>query len=180
MLNEAFDVQYLADIPARIRNESKGRSRALVYISHEVLIGKHHITPQTILLYLDLINSEAKQLFWGNHYAVIGVAFIVKQPDKLKEVIEKCGLLDKAYQYIKFTLLDELRSVTRRDLLDFLQTHDISVPTDRIDKVLDTILAKTKGVYEPTIEALERVVQGLWDHGDIPGPAPLREAPEYD
>ena len=54
-----------------------------------------------------------------------------------------------------FQLLDEMDRLVKRDLLDFLQTHNIRLPIDRRDRVLDKILEKTDGQYEMTLEELK-------------------------
>lgn len=64
-------------------------------------------------------------------------------------------------------LLDELERVTRRDLIDFIRTHNIAVPADldRRDKALDDILIRSKGSYDRIIDELEHLETRIWQQG---------------
>ncbi|MCI5150989.1 MAG: hypothetical protein D3916_16670 [Candidatus Electrothrix sp. MAN1_4] len=63
-------------------------------------------------------------------------------------------------------LLDELERVNRRDLIDFIRTHNISVPTDLRDRAIDEILARSKGSYSRTLDELECLENRIWRQGD--------------
>lgn len=61
--------------------------------------------------------------------------------------------------------MDELDRVTRRDLIDFIRTHNIAVPTDLRDKAIDDILARSKGSYVRVIDELEHLESRIWQQG---------------
>ncbi|MCP4105000.1 MAG: hypothetical protein GY749_05620 [Desulfobacteraceae bacterium] len=61
-----------------------------------------------------------------------------------------------------FWLLEEMEKVAKRDLLLFLRTHNIDLPIDRRDKVLQKILEKTGGRYEQTVEELKKLRKEAW------------------
>jgi hypothetical protein len=49
---------------------------------------------------------------------------------------------------MSYDLLDEMEHLAKKDLLDFLKTHNIKLPQSRQDKVLEAILKETGGHYE--------------------------------
>jgi len=67
-------------------------------------------------------------------------------------------------------VLDEMEQVSRKDLLDFLHTHNVLLPLSRRDRVLGDILARTQGDYDMTLEALKDIAARAWaDADDKPG-----------
>ncbi len=50
-----------------------------------------------------------------------------------------------------------------RDLLDFLKTHNIRLPLQRRDQMLQGILERTDGHYEVTVSALRQLVSRKLD-----------------
>ena len=68
---------------------------------------------------------------------------------------EKIDELD--LKYTVFWPLDEMEKVAKKDLLLFLRTHNIDLPIDQRDRVLNKILDKTGGRYEHTIEELRKI-----------------------
>jgi hypothetical protein len=51
-------------------------------------------------------------------------------------------------------LLDEMERLARRDLVQFLKTHNIRLPLERREQALKRILKATKGHYEQTVAEL--------------------------
>ncbi len=72
-----------------------------------------------------------------------------------------------------FWLLDKMEKIARRDLLNFLRTHNIRLPLKRRDQVLEKILERTGGRYESTIEELKNLVDRAWNLA-------AEEAPEME
>ena len=52
--------------------------------------------------------------------------------------------------------------MAKKDLLLFLRTHNIDLPPDRKDVVLQRILKKTGGRYEQTIDELKKLLKEAW------------------
>jgi len=95
--------------------------------------------------------------------------------------MEKERLEDLDLQEMVFLLLDEMESVVRRDLLTFLRTHNIRLPIQRRDKVLEKILERTGGHYESTVEELRTLVEQAWDFTDEDSPSQEQsDEEEYD
>lgn len=59
-----------------------------------------------------------------------------------------------------------MERIARRDLLDFIRTHNIGLPLDRRNQVLDRIIEKTEGRYEQTIDELRNLIDLAWDVGE--------------
>lgn len=63
-------------------------------------------------------------------------------------------------------ILDELDRIAIKDLYDFLQAHEVHLPYNRKDRILQDILDKTNGHYEMTIEQLKTIVSHELDRHD--------------
>jgi len=72
-----------------------------------------------------------------------------------------------------FKPLDEMERVGKQDLYEFIQTHNIRLPRDRRDAILQDILERTNGDYILTIGELRRLVNRALDS---PEPKPSMEA----
>ncbi|MCI5164412.1 MAG: hypothetical protein D3917_20855, partial [Candidatus Electrothrix sp. AX5] len=72
---------------------------------------------------------------------------------------------DFSMSHALIKLLDELERVTRRDLIDFIHSHNIAVPPDLRDKAIDEILARSKGSYARVIDELEHLESRIWQQG---------------
>ncbi|MDM8517039.1 hypothetical protein QUF76_12630 [Desulfobacterales bacterium HSG16] len=166
MLNEAFEVGSLEDIPARIREKSQGAfgRQTLVYVRHSPVTSPQIFNPRRLKLYLEWWDSKFVPLLENQHFALLGISFIVKNPPKFKDIILKKERVEDLYfDKTVFKLLDEMEKLAKRDLLDFLQTHKMKFQTKRRDKLLDRILKKTGGHYEKTVEELKNLVQLAFD-----------------
>jgi len=76
-------------------------------------------------------------------------------------------------------VLDEMEKLSKKDLVDFLRTHNIRLPRNRRDGLLDEILRDTRGNYELTLEALKDYANRAWDVTTLE--ADIKRAPvDYD
>lgn len=192
MMTEAFEVNSLEDIPARIRSKTHGafEKQTLVYIRHQPVVSpkkmtpqrlRHSINPKTLQEYLKWWNTIFVPLLERQQFALSGVSFVVKNPPKFRSLIlDKERLEDLYLNETIFRLLDEMERVAKRDLLDFLRTHNIRLPIQRQDRVLERILERTEGHYEKTIEELKHLVDIAWDLTEEETQAMELEEEEYD
>ena len=167
MLTEAFGVGSLDDIPARIRTKTHGAfgTQTLVYVRHQPVASSKLINPKILKLYLEWWNAEFVPLLNDSQvFALLGVSFVVNNPPKFRDILVNKERLEELYlDNTIMRLLDEMEHVAKRDLLDFLRTHNIRLPLKRRDSVLERILEKTNGHYERTIEELKHLVDTAWD-----------------
>ena len=182
MMCEAFAVETLDHIPGRIRTENRGVSgrRTLVYVNHRPVRSAKLINTGAYKKYLEWWDYNFTPLLEAQIYALLGVSFVVANPDMFKRAVEEkdcVGDLDLARTV--FNLLDEMGDVVKKDLLDFLKTHNINLPDQRRDRILEEILAKTNGNYEATLEELKDAVARAWDLPETPAVAPAREQYDY-
>ncbi len=169
MLLEAFEVSSLEDIPASVRAKTYGAfgTQTLVYVRHRPVKSKRLINPNTLKAYLEWWNSHFVPVLDSNQFALLGVSFVVKNPPKFRNVmLDKARLYDLYLDHTVFRLLDEMERVARKDLLDFLHTHNIRLPEKRRDKVIERILEKTQGHYEHTVEELKHLVDMARDFSE--------------
>ncbi len=171
-LCEPFRVGNIEDIPARLRNESRGRT-TLLYVRHEPVRGKLLINPRSLKDYVEWWDSTFSHLLEKKQFALLTVSFLVNNPPAFADYVKKQKIEEMPLSKTVFWLLDEMEKVAKRDLLLFLQTHNIDIRAKRRDKVLQKILNKTGGKYELTIDELRRLRQQAWqadgDDGDSEG-----------
>ncbi|MCP4110227.1 MAG: hypothetical protein GY749_32680 [Desulfobacteraceae bacterium] len=182
MLTEVFEVSSLEDIPARIRSKTYGAfgKQTLVYVRHQPVKSAKLINPKSLKIYLEWWDSVFAPLLESNQFGLLGISFIVKNPSKFQSIIlekEQIEYLD--LNKTVFRLLDEMEKIARRDLLDFIRTHNIRLPIKRRDQVLESILEKTGGIYEKTVKELENLVEQAWDFSEEDEQAEESEE-EYD
>ncbi|MCP4689123.1 MAG: hypothetical protein GY859_13800, partial [Desulfobacterales bacterium] len=183
MLKEAFEISHLADVSSRIRNETKGASgkQTLVYIRHQPVSSSKLINPKILKRYLQWWNAVFAPLLEKNQFALLGVSFRVKKPAKFKKVmLEKEKLNELFLDQTVFRLLGRLKNLDKKDLLDFLNTHNIRLPGDLRDGIIGDILTKTEGRYEETIEELKVMVAKWWDYSPEYDQAPGDESDDDD
>ncbi|MGH7492676.1 MAG: toll/interleukin-1 receptor domain-containing protein [bacterium] len=169
MLTEAFAVRTLEHIPARIREQSGGVSgrRILVYVRHTPIQSSAVIKPGTLRTYLEWWDHQFAPLLEGQAFALLGISFVVGNPANFyKAMMEKARLGDLDLKHTVFQPLDEMERLVKKDLLDFLRTHNIDLPLSRKDRVLDKILEQSKGDYEMTLDALKDIADRAWDMTD--------------
>lgn len=183
MLLQALAIQRFEDIPAALRREARASSdtRVLAYVRHTTVRGQGVINPKSVRQYLDLWNREVAPYFTVRNFAVIGMAFVVDKPEGFAAAMVKSGPPPDGMALTGFTLLDELKSLTRQDLVHFLSRHKIEYLPADFDRTLDAILKRTGGAYEATVEELEKAVINLWESGTIEMPPEDTEhSPDFD
>ncbi len=168
MLLEAFEVLSLDDIPGWIRAQTRGESgrRSLVYLRHEPVPSDSPISPLVLQTYLEWWDHAfAPLLKEANAFGLLGVSFMVRNPLKFhKRLMSQLDELDLRYTVVH--VLDELERLAKKDLRDFVETHNISLPRNRRERILDKVLEETHGHYELTLEALKDLVERAWDLED--------------
>ena len=158
---EAFEVNSIEAVPARIRAMNHGR-QTLIYVSHEPVVSTYLINPESLKKYVQWWDIEFASKLERKQFALLTVSFIVKNPFIFLEEIEKEKIEELNTKNSVFWLLDEMEEIARKDLNRFLHTHNINLPEDKRDEVLNNILRKTNGKYEQTIEELKKLRKEAW------------------
>nr|VFJ48984.1 MAG: hypothetical protein BECKFM1743A_GA0114220_100654 [Candidatus Kentron sp. FM]VFJ49350.1 MAG: hypothetical protein BECKFM1743C_GA0114222_100704 [Candidatus Kentron sp. FM]VFK08262.1 MAG: hypothetical protein BECKFM1743B_GA0114221_100644 [Candidatus Kentron sp. FM] len=163
VMAEAFGVSDLAEIPDRIRQETKGESgrRTLTYINHLPVtvnwrskeMRRNTINPDTLGDYFRWCDENYPELLEKGQQLLIGISFLVKDPPGFQEWIEQ-ALGDVEPRHGVITPLDEMERLAEKDLRDFIKRHNIPVPAGDRDKVVKAILKRSRGHYELTITEL--------------------------
>lgn len=165
MLTEAFDVHTLDAIPGRIRAYNRGVAgrQTLVYIRHLPVQSAKLITPAVVKTYLEWWDAYMTRLLDGQVFALLGVSFVVGKPEAFKRVVEeRVHLSETPLTSTVLQLLEEMGRVTKEHLRHFLQTHHLTLPLTRRERLLDDILAHTQGDYDLTLEVLKDRVARAW------------------
>ncbi len=166
MMCEAFNALSFQDIPQIIRSYTRGASGllTLIYIRHQPVRSKKLINPRTFKKYLVWLDDKFAPMLKKRYYALLTVSFMVDNPAKFNEaILNKAGLDNLPLSRTVFRLLDEMERLCKKDLLDFLQTHNIRLPSDHKDLILQNIMEQTNGHYERTISALKQMVKRAID-----------------
>ena len=164
MMCEAFDEHSLQDIPRCIRADTRGATgrQTLVYVRHQPVRSTKVMNPQTLKAYLRWWDQEFVPLLKDRTYALLTVSFEVKNPARFHKTVEPY-LYDLELPGTIVRLLDEMEQLGKKDLFEFLQTHNIRLPRRHKDRILQEILEQTEGHYEQTISALRRLVNRALD-----------------
>ncbi len=183
MLAEAFGVDDFEGIPFQIRSKTHGAfgTQTLIYVRHQPVASSKLINPKVLKMYLEWWNSNFARLLGKQQFALLSVSFVVKNPPKFRSLILDKERMEEVYlDHTIFRLLDEMERVAKRDLLDFLRTHNIHLPIKRRDQVLEDILRKTGGHYEQTVEELKTLIDKAWDLSAEEEQAGQEPEEEYD
>ncbi len=122
------------------------------------------INPKSLKKYLEWWDKKFIPILERNQFALLGISFIVNNPPKFQKLLMKTEKLeDVFYKKMVFRILDEMEQLARRDLMDFLKTHNIHLPVKHRDKIIDAILEKTGGNYDRTVCQLQKLVDQHWD-----------------
>jgi hypothetical protein len=166
-LKEAFEVDDLQDIPGRIRDKSGGVSgkQTLVYVRHRPVYSRKIFNTKLLKQYIDWWDCCFAPLLNGHPYfALLGISFVVNNPPKFRDIlINKERIKQVPLNNSVYKLLDEMESIAKEDLLDFIQTHNIWLPFDRKEEILEGIMKRTKGHYEMTLEELKDLAANAWE-----------------
>jgi hypothetical protein len=166
MMQEAFRVNSLDDIPARIRTRTRGETgrSVLVYVRHEPVRVGDLIKPPVLRTYLEWWDSAMIPLLQESRaFGLLGISFIVNHPVKFRGLAEQQKKAMQLQHEITFNILDEMERLAREDLELFLNTHNIALPPKRRERILDEILEKTEGHYEMTLEELKSIEEQAWN-----------------
>lgn len=183
MLTEAFDVHTLEAIPGRIRAYNRGVAgrQTLVYVRHLPVQSSKLITPAVLKTYLEWWDTCMTRLLDGQVFALLGVSFVVGKPETFQRVVEeRVRLPATPLTSTVLQLLAEMGRVSKQDLLDFLHTHNLTLPLTRRERLLDDILARTKGDYDLTLEALKDSVARAWAASEPEPTVSPGTADDYD
>ncbi|KPA10945.1 hypothetical protein MHK_008848 [Candidatus Magnetomorum sp. HK-1] len=166
MYRQAFNVQSFLHIPSQIRELGYGK-QSLIYIRHTPLTSTRIVNLKVLKRYIEWLDQYFLPLLkQDKFFALVGVSYIVNQPAKISRLIEKKKITTAHYTNTVFRVLDEMKKLDKQDLYDFLQTHNIRLPYDSKEKVLNEILSKTNGHYEQTLYELENLVNRAWAMDD--------------
>ncbi|MBN1479310.1 hypothetical protein JXA70_03450 [candidate division KSB1 bacterium] len=183
MLSNAFDVKRLTDIPAAIRAHTRGETgrQILVYIRHQPVRSTKIFNPKSLKAYLKWWDEVFAPLLTQHVYALLTVSFIVKNPAKFCRILqEQERIYDMRLSRTVFRLLDEMERIAIKDLRDFLQSHNIRLPGERRELILQRIMEETGGHYEMTIEKLRDLVERNWDKTDVTPRRDEEDNGDYD
>ncbi|VFM95192.1 MAG: hypothetical protein BECKG1743D_GA0114223_100588 [Candidatus Kentron sp. G] len=162
VMAEAFGVSDLAEIPDRIRQQTKGESghRTLTYINHLPVtvnwqskeMRKNTINPDTLGDYFRWCDENYPELLEKGQQLLIGISFLVDDPPEFQARIKPLEDLEPPHSAVK--VLDEMERLAEKDLRDFIKRHNIPVPAGDRGKVVKAILKRSRGHYELTITEL--------------------------
>ncbi|MDM8522029.1 hypothetical protein QUF80_01555 [Desulfococcaceae bacterium HSG8] len=165
MLNQAFQTNHIEQIAARIRTCTRSVSgqQTLVYIRHRPVRSAYIFHPKHIRTYLEWWDLNFVPRLPEQTYALLGISYEVKKPSEFQKLLTEKERLDELeLTRTVFQLLDELDKISRKDLLDFLKTHNIQLPPDIKDGVLDKILDRSRGSYERVLDELKELEREAW------------------
>jgi hypothetical protein len=178
MMLDVFGVNSIRDIPGRIRGRTAGEAGRvpLIYVRHTPVRSDDPIKPSVLLRYLEWWDGVfAPELEKAHAYGLLGVSFLVRNPVKFCEIMEK-EVLTLALSRRVVNRLDEMERLAKKDLRDFVRTHKIPLPPGRLERLLDQVLAETQGNYDLTLEALKSLEERAWNLGSEDG-ASTQETP---
>lgn len=162
MIADAFSVAVLEHVPLKIREWSRGKTgeKVLVVIHHET-IRDRRILPGHIKMYISWLDTTLVKLLDENHFLLAAVSFEVKRPSRFRE-----HMLDTVVARVNLDrgivrLLDEMEAVNKNDISDFFHIHNITLPPDLKNRIIDEVLKKTKGSFEQTINELRIRIESL-------------------
>lgn len=157
---EFFRVRSLEDIPARLRAETHGRP-TLLYVRHETVTVRDDcsslIPPDTLKRFVEWWDQRMARYLEKQQYAILTVSFLTTNPPGFMNRIEDQAIDELPTSNTVFILLDGMEQIAKKDLVRFLQTHDIELPDGRKDDILSDILEDTKGHYDQTVEELKNI-----------------------
>jgi len=162
MFNESFQTDSLHQIPSLIR-EKGDEEQKLIYIRHMPLTSTKVVTLDILKRYIEwLENYFLPCLEKDSFYALVGISYIVNNPSKFYHFVEKRELTTIHHSNTNFRILEEMKRLEKESLNDFLHTHNIRLPYDSQERLLDKILSKTGGHFEQTLYELENLVNSVW------------------
>lgn len=161
VLTKEIGVNSVDDIPARLRRKSKGKP-ILLYVRHQPVIATNLINPESLKKYVQWWDSEFASNLEKNQYALLTVSFIVGNPPAFFDCMAHEAIDLLPLKHTVFWLLDEMENIAKRDLLLFLRTHNINLPEEDRDGILQEILEETGGKYDLTVDELKKLKDRVW------------------
>jgi len=96
-------------------------------------------------------------------HALLGISYVVQNPSKFQKLLtDKEKLTTLELSDTVFQILNEMDKVVKEDLIRFVKTHNIPLPTDLRDRELDRILEETGGMYEQVLDELIELESRVW------------------
>lgn len=160
-LCEAFDVSSVKDILNNLADD-RDRTRKILLLQHAPvelpnegdLLGKHL---QRLQMYLHWLNHKFVRILPDNVFTLIGFSFAVSVPETFRMQATEMLVRELTLEFIRFSLLNELTSITTDELESFLEVNDLSPPKGRIVAVINSIIEKTGGLYEHVVEEVKNI-----------------------
>jgi hypothetical protein len=169
MICYAFSTTCLEHIPNQIRAERRkfSNNKSLIYVSHEPI--KHFdeetlkiINPGTLIKYINWWEAEINPLLEkAEAFAIVGISFVPSDSIKFRNLMNRQNLKILILKNTVYQLLDEMGKVLKEDLMKFLHFHDIKIPHEYQDDLLQKIIDDHDGHYELTVGALEELQERI-------------------
>jgi hypothetical protein len=157
MMEEAFKVDDFRKIAEEIRitAKKKGGHQLIVYVRHTPIMQEMKLSNTEYLTkYLRWLNDEFASQLGNKTFALIGLPYIVDEPDEFKKGI-KNDVLAEVYENMFFHLLDELSELEKKDITKFLSKSRKPFRNDEIKSVADYIISRTNGQLERVMRELD-------------------------
>ena len=120
--------------------------------------------PIVLRRYLDWWDRVfAPELEKAHAYGLLGVSFIVRNPVKFYEIMER-ELPTLALSHTVVNVLDEMERLASDRGTSGTHAEDPAA-AGRLERLLDEVLAETQGNYDLTLEALKSLEERAWDLG---------------
>jgi hypothetical protein len=160
-LCEAFKVSSLNDIPNNLSGVHDEIRKFLLIEHSPVELPVEGDLPNKYLYrlqaYLQWLNNKFVMILPDNIFLLIGFSFAVPVPDTFKARASEILVRGLSLDRIRFSLLDQLTSVTVQELESFLETYDMLPPKEHISDVIQKIINRTGGVYEHVVEQVKNI-----------------------
>ncbi len=183
MLAQAFGICDLEELPAKIDAISSGGKRQIIlYLQHPPITPEMNFSLGMLRWYLEWLDHNFAGILPDNVYGLTGFSFMVRKPETFKwAVLERERLNEIEFENISFHLLEEMKSVERSDLVEFLRSHNIRWPSDRREELLNRIITRTGGSYEGVLEEIKALDELAWDlTADAPAHGTSAGESDYD
>ena len=164
MMTDAFGVQSLSEIPDRIRTEARGVTDrlTLVYVRHEPIRDSKLINIDLLKSYLEWWNANFAAQLEDLTFGLLGVSYVIGKSEAFGAALEKKRVRFMSLNNVRIRVLKELGSLQKEDLIDFIETHNIALPEDFDDQLLDKIIEECHGEYEAILERLKNIEDDVW------------------
>lgn len=167
MLTSALGVVALDEITGLLNAElaGTGHGAALLYIRPRPL-SPDKVSPLAVKKYLTWWNTRVVPHLVGcTSYAVIGLPFIVGNVKEFDTTLSAEGVREWDFSHTGFSVLSEMGYLVRRDVIEYLKNCGISdLPEEPRNRVIDSILAETRGEYELTLGKVTDIENLAWNY----------------